>query len=282
MKINNKKFKSQVNSLSKKDLKRLETLLKMMSLLRDKTEGCPWDLIQNFETIASHTVEEAYEVLDAITDKNYESLKNELGDLLLQVIFHSQMAKELNLFDMSDVIFSINKKLINRHPHIFKNNKKISEEDVLIQWEKIKNSEKKLSNSHSNSSMDGITKHLPTLIKAQKIQQKANFDGFDWENVDHSLDNLLEEIKELKIAIKDNKIENIKDECGDLLFSSINVIRKLNFNADTILNEANKKFIKRYKLAEKLAIYDGKEFSKLNLVNKHYYWKQSKKELKDN
>ena len=99
--------------------------------------------------------------------------------MLLQVIFHSQMAKELNLFDMSDVIFSINKKLINRHPHIFKNNKKISEEDVLIQWEKIKNSEKKLSNSDRNSSLDGITKNLPTLIKAQKIQQKANFDGFN-------------------------------------------------------------------------------------------------------
>ena len=282
MKVKNKNLKSQAKDLSDDELKRLETLLDIMCLLRDKKYGCAWDIKQDFESIAPYTIEEAYEVADTITEKDFNSLKSELGDLLLQIVFHSQMAKEQNLFDIGDVIYSINKKLIKRHPHIFENNKnELSDKEVKIQWEKIKNDERNSLNSINKSSLDGITKNLPTLIKSQKLQTTASNYGFDWENTNDSINNLIEEIAELKEAIDSHKIENIKDECGDLLFSSINVIRKLNFNADTLLNDTNKKFIKRYKMAERIAANNGKDFSLINLDEKQFYWEQSKKRLKE-
>ena len=265
--------------LNKKKTNDLDKLLNIMSHLRDPDKGCPWDIEQTFKSIAPYTIEEAYEVSQSIQNEDYNELKNELGDLLLQVVFLSQIAKEKKLFKFNDVVKSINKKLIRRHPHIFEKNTNIKTPgDVKNQWDKIKEQENK--NNKKINTLDNITKNLPSLIKSQKIQEEVSKDGFDFNNVNDCILKLQEEIKEFVDALKTKNKQKCLDEGGDVLFSSINILRKAGINSEEALEHANNKFIKRYNNSEMLAIKDNKKFSELSLEKKHKYWLKSKKNTK--
>ena len=257
----------------------LNKLIKIMELLRDPEDGCAWDLKQTFSSIAPFTIEEAYEVSQAIQDENFDELKEELGDLLLQVIFHSQLASEKTYFDFNDVVISIKNKLIKRHPHIFNKTSEIKNADeVKRQWDKIKKIEKRnKKDSFINNQMNEVTKNLPSIIKAQKLQETASNDGFDFKNVDQCIQKLLEELDEFNEAqiLKNN--ERLLDESGDLIFSVINILRKSGINSEEALNHANRKFIKRYNKSEELAKKDSINFSNASLKIKNHYWLQSKK-----
>ena len=263
--------------LNNKKTNELDKLLSIMSHLRDPDKGCPWDIKQTFESIAPYTIEEAYEVSQSIQDKDYDELMDELGDLLLQVVFLSQIAKEKELFKFNDVVKSINKKLVRRHPHIFEKNTNIkTPDDVKNQWDKIKKQENKHKSKNINT-LAKITKNLPSIIKSQKIQQEVSKEGFDFKNVNDCILKLQEEIQEFNEALKLNDKQKILDEGGDILFSSINILRKAGINSEEALEHANNKFTKRYNNSEMLAKKDNKKFSELSLQKKHKYWLKSKK-----
>ena len=263
--------------LNNKKTNELDKLLSIMSHLRDPDKGCPWDIKQTFKSIAPYTIEEAYEVSQSIQDEDYDELKDELGDLLLQVVFLSQIAKEKELFKFNDVVKSINKKLVRRHPHIFEKNTNIkTPDDVKNQWDKIKKKENKHKSKNINT-LAKITKNLPSIIKSQKIQEEVSKEGFDFKNVNDCILKLQEEIQEFNEALKSNDKQKILDEGGDILFSSINILRKAGINSEEALEHANNKFTKRYNNSEMLAKKDNKKFSELSLQKKHKYWLKSKK-----
>ena len=263
--------------LNDKKTNELDKLLNIMSHLRDPDKGCPWDIKQTFESIAPYTIEEAYEVSQSIQDKDYDELMDELGDLLLQVVFISQIAKEKKLFKFNDVVKSINKKLIRRHPHIFEKNTNIKTPyDVKNQWDKIKEKEKKEKRKNNNT-LSKITKNIPSIIKTQKIQEEVSKDGFDFKNVNDCILKLQEEIQEFKEALKTNDKQKCLDEGGDILFSSINILRKAGINSQEALEYANNKFTKRYNYSEMLARKENENFAEISLEKKHKYWLKSKK-----
>ena len=263
--------------LNDKKTNELDKLLKIMSHLRDPDKGCPWDIKQTFKSIAPYTIEEAYEVNQSIQDKDYDELMDELGDLLLQVVFLSQIAKEKKLFKFNDVVKSINKKLIRRHPHIFEKNTNIkTPNDVKNQWDKIKEQENKNKSKNINT-LGKITKNLPSILKSQKIQEEVSKDGFDFKNVNDCILKLQEEIQEFKEALKTNDKQKCLDEGGDILFSSINILRKAGINSQEALEYANNKFTKRYNYSEILAQKENKNFAEVSLEKKHKYWLKSKK-----
>jgi|TARA_B000000557_G_scaffold26520_1_gene19570 MazG family protein len=263
--------------LNDKKTNELDKLLNIMSHLRDPDKGCPWDIKQTFKSIAPYTIEEAYEVNQSIQDEDYHELKDELGDLLLQVVFLSQIAKEKHLFKFNDVVKSINKKLIRRHPHIFEKNTNIkTPDDVKNQWDRIKEKEKKEKTKNINT-LSKITKNLPSIIKSQKIQEEVSKDGFDFKNVNDCILKLQEEIQEFKEALKTNDKQKYLDEGGDVLFSSINILRKAGINSQEALEYANNKFTKRYNYSEMLARKENKNFAEISLEKKHKYWLKSKK-----
>ncbi len=263
--------------LNDKKTNELDKLLNIMSHLRDPDKGCPWDIKQTFKSIAPYTIEEAYEVNQSIQDEDYNELKDELGDLLLQVVFLSQIAKEKHLFKFNDVVKSINKKLIRRHPHIFEKNTNIkTPDDVKNQWDRIKEQEKKEKTKNINT-LSKITKNLPSIIKSQKIQEEVSKDGFDFKNVNDCILKLQEEIQEFKEALKTNDKQKCLDEGGDVLFSSINILRKAGINSQEALEYANNKFTKRYNYSEMLARKENKNFAEISLEKKHKYWLKSKK-----
>lgn len=234
----------------RKDNYNIEDLLQIMELLRGPG-GCPWDAEQTHESIRSSFIEETYEVIEAINKNDKELLKEELGDALLQVVFHAQMEKEINSFDFSDVCDGVCKKLIERHPHVFGEVNVSSTEEVLSNWDDIKRKSK--GQKTQGSSMLKVPKELPALMRAQKIQQKAKKAGFDWDNIDGSFDALYSELDELKEAMKKGNDAEIKNEMGDLLFSCVNVSRFLKVDSEEALTLSNEKFIERYVLVEKLA-----------------------------
>ena len=263
--------------LNDKKTNELDKLLNIMSHLRDPDKGCPWDIKQTFKSIAPYTIEEAYEVNQSIQDEDYHELKDELGDLLLQVVFLSQIAKEKHLFKFNDVVKSINKKLIRRHPHIFEKNTNIkTPDDVKNQWDRIKEQEKKEKTKNINT-LSKITKNLPSIIKSQKIQEEVSKDGFDFKNVNDCILKLQEEIQEFNEALKTNDKQKCLDEGGDVLFSSINILRKAGINSQEALEYANNKFTKRYNYSEMLARKENKNFAEISLEKKHKYWLKSKK-----
>jgi len=279
MKSTNEKNIENIEFLENKNIKNIEKLIKIMSYLRDPKYGCAWDRKQSFESIAPYTVEEAYEVVQAIQDGDFEGLKDELGDLLLQVVFLSQLANEKNLFNFDNVVLSIKEKLIRRHPHIFdnKNEKTLNTpEDVKNQWDKIKLEENN-NKKFDSSALDRVTKTLPSVLKSQKIQEEVSKDGFDFKNVENCINKLLEELNEYKDALQAQNEKNLIDEGGDLLFSAINILRKSGINSEEALNYANTKFIKRYRKAEELASNDGFKFKETTISQKNEYWIKSKK-----
>jgi ATP diphosphatase len=258
-------------------MQELQTLLQIMSDLRNPENGCPWDIKQTFDSIAAYTVEEAYEVADAIERKDMADLKNELGDLLFQVVFHAQMASENNQFDFVDVVKEINNKLIRRHPHVFGDKKTTDEEELYKEWEKHKKNERAEKTQPVTSYLDGIASTMPALRWSEKIQKRAAHHGFDWENIAPVFDKLQEEIDELKaeITLQDNQ-ENITDEMGDILFASVNLSRHLGVNPEQALRDSNRKFISRFKIVEQLLQEDGMQMENCSVAELEEFWQKAK------
>lgn len=253
----------------------LAQLLGIMERLRRKPDGCPWDLEQTFETIAPHTIEEAYEVADAIARKDIQGLRNELGDLLLQVVFHSQIAKEEGLFAFDDVAATLSHKLITRHPHIFGDDKTLHTADAVVtKWEDVKENERAAKGSASI--LDDVTLGLPALLRAEKLQKRAARIGFDWESTLGVFDKLDEEIRELKEAVKTGEPATTAEEIGDLLFTVVNLSRKLGLDPEEALRRTNRKFERRFRFMEACATRDGKPLSTLSLPEMDRYWDESK------
>lgn len=253
----------------------MEKLHQITSQLRDPEKGCPWDREQTFESIAHCAIEEAYEVVEAIENKDYEAFKNELGDLLFQVAFHSNIAEEMNLFTFDDVVDSITTKLINRHPHVFSD---LSIEDSKAQtdhWEKIKIEERKQKHG-INSILDDIGTNQPALNIAYKIGKRARSVGFDWSNVGGVIDKIEEEIEELKVAINSGNQSNIEEEAGDLLFSIVSLSRHTSIDPESALRKANKKFDQRFRSMERALKESNREFSHMTERELDKLWENIK------
>ncbi len=254
-------------------------LLEIMRALRDKQKGCPWDLEQDFQSIAPYTVEEAYEVADAIERDDMRDLKDELGDLLFQVVYHAQMAQEAGAFDFQDVVASINDKLVRRHPHVFADVRVQNKAELEQQWEQHKLQEREQKQSH-NSTLDGIASALPALRWSHKLQKRAASTGFDWPSIEPVFEKLEEEIAELKAEISQPDNQNrILDEFGDVMFVCVNLAMHLGVNAETALRHANRKFIGRFQTMEQLISQGGTSFDRLSLQQMEAYWQESKKLL---
>lgn len=256
-------------------------LLEIMKQLRDKDTGCPWDKLQTFDTISKYTIEEAYEVIEAISNKDWANLKEELGDLLLQVVYHSQIASELNLFDFNEVVESISNKMISRHPHVFGSNKlEKSVSQQIIDWELIKDLERKEKPNNPKYLLDNIPRALPALVRAEKLQKKAAKVEFDWPRTSDVLDKLNEESLELVDAIdKSNQIE-IEEEVGDLLFTMVNLARRLEINPEQALTRTNDKFRKRLNGIEDELRKTGKTLNDVSSNDLEILWEAQKKILK--
>jgi nucleoside triphosphate diphosphatase len=236
-----------------------------MERLRDKQTGCPWDIEQDFASVAPYTIEEAYEVADAIERNDMADLKDELGDLLLQVVFHSQMASEAGHFTLEDVIEGICDKMTRRHPHVFSGLEVADADIVVANWEAIKASEREKKNN-DNSALSGVAKTLPALLYAQKIQKRAARTGFDWPDIEGAKAKLIEEIGELDRAVSD---QEQFEEMGDLLFATVNICRHLNIDAEAALKAGSKKFEHRFRSMEQEA---GDNFTSLTLDQKEGLW----------
>tara|TARA_B100000927_G_scaffold83509_2_gene67041 strand:+ start:970 stop:1749 length:780 start_codon:yes stop_codon:yes gene_type:complete len=226
----------------------INNLLQTFKKLRDPSQGCPWDMEQDFKSIASCSIEEAYEVADAIEREDFNDLKEELGDLFFQIIFHSGMAEEKKLFNFEEVVKELNDKLIRRHPHVFDKKQEMSASESLEIWEKEKKKEREKKNLISL--MDDIPKNLPSLTRAKKIQKRAKSVGFDWQNENDVIRKIDEEIDELKRAKVSQKKEDISEEIGDLFFTLVNLSRHYNLEPEDIIRKANLKFEKRFRKME--------------------------------
>ena len=249
-------------------LKAFDRLLTIMDELRDK---CPWDQKQTMETLRSLTIEETYELGDAILDQDLKEVKNELGDLLLHIVFYAKIGSETKDFDISDVINSICDKLIHRHPHIYGDVVVEDETEVKQNWENLKLREGK------TSVLQGVPKSLPALVKASRIQEKVAGVGFDWEHSDQVWEKVEEELGELKSEITSKNQEAIEDEFGDVLFSLINYARFLKINPENALERTNKKFIKRFQYLESKAKTLQKSLSEMTLSEMDVCWEEAKK-----
>lgn len=258
---------------TRKDKYNIEDLLHIMELLRGPG-GCPWDAEQTHESIRKDFIEETYEVIEAINKNDKELLLEELGDVLLQVAFHTQIEKEENSFEFSDVCDGICKKLIERHPHVFGDINVSSTDEVLTNWDNIKRKSK--GQKTQGSSMLKVPKELPALMRAQKIQSKAKKAGFDWDNIDGAFEALYSEIEELKSAMKNKDAEEIKNEMGDLLFSCVNVSRFLDVESEEALTLSNEKFIERYVTVEKLAEERNINMKETPIEELDELWKEAK------
>ena len=248
----------------------LDSISRLLDIMDELREKCPWDQKQTFESLKSLTIEETFELADAISDNNINEVKNELGDLLLHIIFYSKIASETNLFDISDVAKSITNKLIFRHPHIYGDLSGLDEKQVKSNWEKLKLQEGK------KSVLEGVPKALPSFIKSMRIQEKVSNVGFDWAKRKDVKNKILEELNELELELESGNSENIESELGDLIFSVINYARFIGVNADNALEKTNKKFIKRFMNVESQLKKNKKIFSDITEKEMISYWKKSK------
>jgi len=247
----------------------IDRLVNIMDELRQK---CPWDQKQNIHTLRQQTIEETYELADAITEKDWQGIKEELGDLLLHVIFYSKIGVEENQFSLQEVIDGICEKLIKRHPHIYGNVTVNDEEDVKKNWEQIKLSEGK------KSVLSGVPTSLPAMVKAMRIQEKAKQVGFEWATKEQVWEKVEEEKMELLEAVQSGKKEQIEEEAGDLFFSVINYVRFLKVDAENALELTNKKFIKRFTEMEKVVERKGMNLSNMTLEQMDEIWNEIKKQ----
>jgi len=255
------------NRLTEK-LKSFERLLIIMDELR---AGCPWDKEQTFESLRHLTIEEVYELADAILDKDLDGIKKELGDLMLHLVFYAKIGSETGSFDMKDVLDSISEKLIYRHPHIYGDAKVADAEDVLNNWEKLKLKEGK------ESVLEGVPKTLPPLVKAYRIQEKVKGVGFEWKDPKLVWDKVNEELNELKYEVENGaNPEKMEDEFGDLLFALVNYSRYIGINPEDALERTNKKFIRRFQFIETESAKDGKSLVDMTLEEMDEYWVKAK------
>ncbi|MFY0599831.1 MAG: nucleoside triphosphate pyrophosphohydrolase [Cyclobacteriaceae bacterium] len=265
--------------LSKPDPKRkqkLEAFDRLLTIMDELRENCPWDKKQTMETLRHLTVEETYELGDAILDNDLEEVKKELGDLMLHMAFYARIGSEKQAFDMSDVLNQVCEKLIRRHPHIYGDVKVEDEKAVKENWEKIKLKEK-----GNTSVLGGVPKSLPAMVKAMRIQEKAKGAGFDWEKKEQVWEKVEEEMAEFKAEFNIEKEEEIdrekaQDEFGDLLFSLVNYSRFIDINPDEALERTNKKFIKRFTYLETASKKDGKSLDEMSLEEMDQYWEEAK------
>ncbi|MFS4467389.1 nucleoside triphosphate pyrophosphohydrolase [Maribacter sp. 2210JD10-5] len=248
-------------------LKAFDRLLTIMEELR---EQCPWDKKQTMETLRHLTIEETYELGDAILDNDLEEVKKELGDLLLHIVFYAKIGSETKTFDIADVANGICDKLINRHPHIYGDVQVADEEEVKQNWEQIKLKEGK------KSVLEGVPRSLPALVKANRIQDKVAGVGFDWEEPQQVFEKVKEELEELQEELKNGDVAKIEDEFGDVLFSMINYARFLKINPENALERTNKKFAKRFQYLEAKSKKMGKSLKEMSLAEMDGYWNQAK------
>jgi MazG family protein len=246
-----------------------QRLVQIMDELREK---CPWDRKQTVQSLRQMTLEETYELADAVTENDWKSMKEELGDLLLHIVFYSKIASEQKQFSIEEVIQGISQKLISRHPHIYSDVQVGNDEDVKRNWEKLKLKEGK------KSVIAGVPKTLPALVKAMRLQEKAKQVGFEWENKEQVWEKVKEEESELKEAITENDQRRIEEEFGDLVFSLVNFARFLNIDAENALELTNKKFIKRFTQMEEEAMASGKSLNDMSLQEMDSIWNQIKRD----
>lgn len=257
----------------------LTRLLNIVQQLRDPETGCPWDQKQNFSSIVPHTIEETYEVADAIFNGNMTDIKDELGDLLFQIVFYAQLAKEQGDFDFEAIAQTISDKLVRRHPHVFETNNLKSDAELNLQWEKIKQQERDLAGKEVDSSvLANIPEGLTPLLKAQKIQKKCAAVGFDWTELPPVVDKIHEEIAEVLVELNapTPHQEAIEEEVGDLLFAVVNLARHTSVNAESALIKANRKFEKRFKQVEQAIEKQGFSVEEASLEQMEAAWQQIK------
>ena len=234
-------------------------------------EGCPWDKEQTHESLLPYFLEEAYEVIESVELKEWETLKEELGDVLLHILLQAKIADETNKFNISDSLEVINNKLVNRHPHVFGDDNIDASVEAKQNWEEIKHVEKK-----RKSRLDGVPNKLPALVRAQRLQEKASYAGFDLDNIEDAWEKLNEELNELKSAQEKRDIENIKEEIGDVLFSVVNLSRFFDIPAEDMLRKTNRKFITRFQTIERELKEKGKKLENSNLEEMEKIWEKSK------
>jgi len=268
----------------------LTDLLQLMARLRDPQSGCPWDLRQDFSSIVPHTIEEAYEVADAIEQADFDHLPDELGDLLFQVVFYARLGEEGDLFDFTDVVDGVVRKLLRRHPHVFPDgtlesrrdgHSPVATEAVAGQWEQIKSLER-ADKSADNSAMAGVSRGLPAFIRAEKLQKRASRQGFDWPETEAVFAKLHEEIDELREACQARAAghgsqEDIEDELGDLLFVCVNLSRFLGVDAEQSLRRSNRKFERRFRMMETILAENDGSFSGRDMAALDALWQSAKK-----
>jgi ATP diphosphatase len=255
----------------------IERLKAIMTRLRDPDGGCPWDQEQNFASIAPYTIEEAYEVADAIERGDMAALKDELGDLLLQVIYHAEMAREDGAFAFDDVVTAISDKMVRRHPHVFGDETVADADAQTTAWEETKAAER--ANADSIGTLDGVARGLPALLRALKLQKRAARVGFDWPDVAGAMDKLREEMDELDAELEapaGNHMARIKDEFGDVLFSLVNVARKLDLDPEEALRQANAKFEARFRYMENALAGAGRAMQDADLDEMMRHWDEAK------
>ena len=260
-------------------MKAMQELLEIMARLRDPDGGCPWDLRQTYSSIVPYTLEEAYEVADSIQRGDMRELRDELGDLLFQVVFYSQIAKEEGHFDFHDVAHGICDKMIRRHPHVFGDARYRDDTQLRQAWERQKEQERAdRSDTHAPSQMAGVARALPALIRAEKLQKRAARVGFDWPEVQGALDKVREEFDELETELAQEDRDRLQDELGDLLFAMVNVVRLLGIDAEQTLSRANVKFERRFRAMEKLLREAGHaDLRSLTLEQLDVAWEEVKR-----
>ncbi|MCB9198793.1 MAG: nucleoside triphosphate pyrophosphohydrolase [Flavobacteriales bacterium] len=243
---------------------------RLLDIMDDLRAKCPWDKKQTLQSLRYLTIEETYELADAILENDLQELKGEIGDIMLHMVFYSKIASETKDFDVADVLNSVCDKLVERHPHIYGDVQAETEEEVKANWEKIK------LRSGKKSVLEGVPKSLPAMVKATRIQEKARGVGFDWDNSDQVFEKLKEEINELQVEVKNNT-DHIEDEFGDVLFSVINYARFVGVDPESALEKTNKKFIKRFQYLETESAKDGKKMGEMSLEEMDEYWNRAKK-----
>jgi len=258
----------------KNDSKNFSQLVNLMKKLRSE-KGCPWDRAQTHRSLLPYLIEEAYEVLDSVEKRDDSKLKEELGDLLLQIIFHAEIAREEKKFDIYEVVDGLSAKLIQRHPHVFKKRKKLSPEQVIKNWEHIK-----LATSDNKSVLSGIPINLPSLLKAFRVGEKVGRYGFDWQRKEDIFPKLKEELKEFQKAYSSKSKKRVEEELGDIFFTLVNFSRHLKINPEFALRKTVEKFIKRFNFIENELSRDKKSLKKTSLKELDYLWEKSKKNKK--
>jgi MazG family protein len=253
----------------------IDTLLDIMERLRDPQGGCPWDLEQNFRSIAPYTLEEAYEVADAIERNDSTALQEELGDLLFQVVYHAQMARECGWFDFNDVVSDICEKMVRRHPHVFADEVVEDAQAQTRAWERHKDRER----GKQKSVLDGVPLALPALTRAYKLQRRASRAGFDWPSIHGVSEKVEEELEELNDEINSHAgIDALTDEAGDLLFAAVNLVRHAGVDPEVALRKGNSKFMRRFQQVEEYLQVAGQKLSETDLDTLDYYWERAKEQ----